>query len=196
MLAATSSAVAIAYAAPGDMSDSNSNAMSSQVERISENALGRCVTANHLMGKDVYDNQGKKIGEVKDVVVTGQGSTLSQMNSKKTDSDDLNSASDTGSAKNLAMANDSGSDMNSSSSSDDLNHSSSTTMNAAGGMALPAVIISYGGFLGMGNNLLRVPLNQLNYDKQKDRLTLNVSESEIKNLPSTSSSSGHYSKSN
>jgi hypothetical protein len=46
-----------------------------------------------------------------------------------------------------------------------------------------AVIVSYGGFLGAGNSMLRVPLSQLNYDAASRHITVNVTETELSSLP-------------
>lgn len=55
----------------------------------------------------------------------------------------------------------------------------------------PAAIISAGGLMGIGGDLIRVPLSQLRYDATEDRVTLDVSRdqiSRIKNSDSDSSS--------
>lgn len=46
-----------------------------------------------------------------------------------------------------------------------------------------AVIVSYGGFLGAGSSMLRVPLSQLNYDTNNKRITLNVADTDLSSLP-------------
>jgi hypothetical protein len=58
-----------------------------------------------------------------------------------------------------------------------------------GAMSENAVIVSYGGFLGAGSSLLRVPLSQLNYDTSNRRITVNVAETELSSLPEATETS-------
>lgn len=45
------------------------------------------------------------------------------------------------------------------------------------------LVLSYGGFLGMGNKLFAIPWNVFSYDKEKDCLILSLSEEKLKNSP-------------
>lgn len=49
------------------------------------------------------------------------------------------------------------------------------------------VVISTGSFLGMGGELLSVPMSELSYDYSNDRIVLNVSQQEIKTLTNSGS---------
>ena len=44
-------------------------------------------------------------------------------------------------------------------------------------------VLSYGGFLGMGDRLFAVPWQALKLDTQKKRFTLNASKDQLKNAP-------------
>lgn len=46
----------------------------------------------------------------------------------------------------------------------------------------PAVIVSTGGVLGIGSDLVRVPLTRIAYDADKKQVRLNITESEWKTL--------------
>ena len=45
------------------------------------------------------------------------------------------------------------------------------------------VVLTYGGFLGMGNKLFAIPWNVFSYDASKDCLRLSLSEEKLKNSP-------------
>lgn len=45
------------------------------------------------------------------------------------------------------------------------------------------VVLSYGGFLGMGNKLFAIPWNVFSYDAAQDCLILSLSEEKLKNSP-------------
>ena len=45
------------------------------------------------------------------------------------------------------------------------------------------VVLTYGGFLGMGNKLFAIPWNVFSYDASRDCLRLSLSEEKLKNSP-------------
>jgi sporulation protein YlmC with PRC-barrel domain len=45
------------------------------------------------------------------------------------------------------------------------------------------VVLTYGGFMGMGNKLFAIPWNVFSYDASKDCLRLSLSEEKLKNSP-------------
>ena len=57
-----------------------------------------------------------------------------------------------------------------------------------GAMSEDAVVVSYGGFLGAGNSLIRVPLSQLNFDASSKHFTINLAENELASLPESTES--------
>ncbi|HWL16737.1 MAG TPA: PRC-barrel domain-containing protein [Opitutus sp.] len=166
------------------MSDMSSGAAS--IQTVSQSALDHQLTAKALIGKNVYDSQGKRIGEVKDVVLdssrtpqlaTAFGNREGARDTSSTSGSMNTSRTSTGTASTTADSN-----ATLGSSIDSAVGSLSGAM--SGGAS---VVISSGGFLGMGNDLIRVPLTQLNYDSSKDHFTLNVSQSEIANMTRDSS---------
>ena len=152
-----------------------------------------------MIGKDVYDNRNKKVGEVKDVVLDSSqsrqlASALSMKAGRHSGRVGNSDASASGSVGNgtasgsvgMGNASVSGS-ANAGMADNDTDASRSSDRGMRGDHSRwthsePSAIISYGGFLGMGDNLLRVPISQLNYDSTNDHLTLNVTETELSSL--------------
>ncbi len=57
-----------------------------------------------------------------------------------------------------------------------------SAMGSMHGMQQPAVIVSTGGLMGIGNDLIRVPMSKINFDSDKKEIRLNVTEDEWKAL--------------
>ncbi|ACB73438.1 hypothetical protein Oter_0147 [Opitutus terrae PB90-1] len=192
------------------------------IAKVDQNSIKQQLTATDLIGKDVYDNGGKKVGEVKDLVLgSAAASHLAMAFANTGSSDDTTSSSrsttgatsgrssdgtygssSTGSATGATGASGTGStsriagtdrtsgtgstsstSRTSGSMGSTLGSDVSSAFNSISGMASePAAIVSLGGFMGMGDNLVRVPLSQLNYDSSKERLTLALSENELSSL--------------
>lgn len=173
---------------------------SSNIRRLNDEALERQFTAKNLIGKEVYDRQGKRIGEVKDLVLashlnpqlasgmtrsagtTGSTSTTAtSTGTTRTASGSVGGVGATGSVttgqSGVGVSGNIGSTGAAASALGSQAHS------MMGSMSEPAAIISYGGFLGAGSNLLRVPLSQLNYDNNEQRITVSVSEDQLSSLP-------------
>ena len=167
------------------------------------------------MGKEVYDQSGKRIGEVKDVVLgstanpqlasglrnlsSGSAGSTGSTSTTRTDSGSTRTASGnvggvgaTGSidatGSGIGASGSLGS-TGSSGSGGSIGSGSMPSMMSMGGMSETAVVVSHGGFLGAGSNLIRVPLSQLNYDQSNRRITISVSESDLANLPEWSETS-------
>jgi hypothetical protein len=196
-------------------------ASAGKIQRINDSMVDRQFTAKDLIGKELYDNAGKRIGEVKDIVLassvnpqlatgissksgasgssgtsgstgasTGSTSGTTTAGTTRSASANIGGVGATGSVNtsdsgvtasgSLGGTNTAGS--SGSLGSDMARHASSMM----GSMSESAVIVSYGGFLGAGNSLLRVPLSQLNYDASNQHITLNVAESELSSLPEAS----------
>lgn len=191
-------------------SQHNSGSMSStgsshgDIRRVTQDSLDRQLTAKGLIGKDVYDSQGEKIGEVEDVVLdTSRAPQLATaFSSRQADGSSLSSgASASGSTAGVTGSSVPGStyagttsdrpatSTNGSPSSDSLRSATSELASAAdrlgsamqSSMEGAAAIISSGGLFSR-NELVRVPLSQLNYDARNDRITLAVSRSEFSSL--------------
>jgi hypothetical protein len=153
-----------------------------------------------LIGKEVYDNRDKRIGEIKDVVLdsTRFSQLASAIGSRVAQTGTYGSSSVNGGSDSTASNGTSSSDRNSSRLSSDSPKSVANTGASADATSVrqgsdfasmssePAAIISHGGLLGVGNDLLSVPLSQLNFDQNKHHLTLNVSEQQLSSLQSPS----------
>ena len=181
------------------------------LRRVSEDSLESQFTAKDLIGKELYDRSGKRIGEVKDIVLAS--SVNPQLAAGLSRSDDMTSAgtstarsgsattrtasgsvggvgasgsvttseSGVGVSANLGGTSGAGS----TSASEMARHGQSMM----GSMAENAVIVSHGGILGAGDSLIRIPLSQLNFDSSNEHITVNVSESEISSLSEATESS-------
>jgi hypothetical protein len=165
------------------------------IQRVNDQTLDRQFTAKDLIGKEVYDNRDKRIGEIKDVVLdsTQFSQLASAIGSRVAQTGTYGGGSDS-----TASNGTSSSDRNSSRLSSDSPKSVANTGASADATSVrqgsdfasmssePAAIISHGGLLGVGNDLLSVPLSQLNFDQNKHHLTLNVSEQQLSSLQSPS----------
>ncbi len=152
-------------------------AAAGNIRRLSDDASDHQFTAKDLIGKEIYDSRGKRIGEVKDVVIAS--STNPQLASG------LSTKEASKAAATTATTGSSTSDTTRS-ASDRASVSgqiSRETQSMIGAASENAVIVSYGGFLGAGNSMLRVPLSQLNYDAASRHITVNVTETELSSLP-------------
>jgi hypothetical protein len=49
---------------------------SGQLQQVSKDSLDSQVTAKNLLGKEVYDQSGKKIGSIEDVMLAGHAPSL------------------------------------------------------------------------------------------------------------------------
>lgn len=132
------------------------------LQRVTKDSLDNQITAKGLIGKNVHDSSGDKIGEVEDIVL--DASQLSQLAGAFADRD-ANRTAAVGSA----------------SARSDLGSQADSMISGAmsGG---PAAIVSVGGVMGMGQDLIRVPLSQFRYDASEDRVTLDVSREQIASI--------------
>lgn len=161
------------------MADDSSTTLG--IQAITQKALDRQLTAKSLTGKEVFDNQGKPIGKVKDVVLDfASAPQLAGALSKRAAGNDKRS--DGGSNA------DAGPDLSSTSGSagvDAAGHAAMTpeTESTRAGIAATlygaAAVIVPVGPLAKGKKLITVPLAQLNYDAHKHRLTLGLSRKDL-----------------
>jgi hypothetical protein len=176
------------------------------IQRVNEDLADRQFTAKDLIGKELYDNGGKRIGEVKDIVIASSvnpqlaSGLASKSGARSSSTSDSTTAGTTRSATASAggvgatgSVNTSDSGVTARGSLGETNTAASTGRDMArdaqsmmGAMSENAAIVSYGGFLGAGDDLLRVPLSQLSYDSSNERITINVTESELSSLPEAS----------
>lgn len=185
---------------------------------MDKNSVDQQFTATDLIGKDVYDNGGQKIGQVKDIVLgssagshlamalgTDSGSSGSSgssdygtSGSTGTSSTRGSAAGTTGTGSGSSMANTGGTGSGSANRSGASTGAGSSGMGSSwasqaqgalsGLTSEPAAIVSVGGFMGMGDNMVRVPLSQLNYDQSNQHLTVAISQSELTSLTETTGS--------
>lgn len=161
------------------------------IRRISESNVDRQFTAKALIGKDVYDNSNKKVGEVRDVVLDSShaqqlATALSMRSSGRSaanTSSSMSTATTTGSST-ASTADTNAATRDRPTVGGAIDSISSTASDLASSFAAsePAAIISYGGFMGAGGTLFRVPLSQLRYDSATDHIALNVSDNELATL--------------
>ena len=186
---------------------SSSGAGMGSLRRLNEDAVERQFTAKDLIGKELYDQSGKRIGEVKDILLGSSGNPQLASGLSKGGNvasvDSSTSRSSTGTTRtasgSVGGVGATGSVTTSESGGVGVSGSLGGTSSAGaasthaqsmmGSMSETAVVVSYGGFLGAGNSLIRVPLSQLNYDQSNERITINVSESELSSLPEASDTS-------
>ena len=178
----------------------------SSVQRVTKDSLKTQVTAKSLIGKNVHDSSGEKIGEVQDIVLDAtsapqlasgfanredarearSGSTAS------TSSAQSNAANPRVSPSGTYAAGAGGDGASTTSATDRLRSAGRDAADAArdlGASAMgalsssgPAAIISAGGMLGLGDSMIRVPLSQLSYDANEDRVTLNISRDQLSSI--------------
>lgn len=177
------------------------------IQRLNDRSLENQFTAKDLIGKELYDRQGKRIGEIKDIVLASSSnpqlasnlSTKAGMHSsytadtsatgtgtKRTATGSVGGATATGSVttseSGVAVSGTTGrkgtADL--SGTARDLSRGAEALMGAG---SEDAVVVSFGGFLGAGNSLLRVPLSQLSYDASNKHITISMAESELSSLP-------------
>ncbi len=185
------------------MSSSSGSSGITNIQRISQDSLDRQFTAKDLIGKDVYDNRDKKVGEVRDVVLDSAGAQqlASALSMKAGHSGAVGSSSGARASGSVGGGTASGSvGMGDTSVSGSVNTragdrssmgSTAHELASMGSMmSEPAAVISFGGFMGVGDNLIRVPISQLRYDSSKDHLTLNVAETELSSLKTSDMSRG------
>ena len=199
----TGSTSSSTYGAAGSSSSSSAKA---SIRRLNEDTVERQFTAKDLIGKEVYDSAGKRIGEVKDILIASSAnpqlaSGLSHHgNVASTDASTRSGTTGTtrtasGSVGGVGA---SGSVTTSESGvgvsgtlggTSSAGATSSHAQSMMGSMSENAVVVSYGGFLGAGNSMLRIPFNQLNYDASNRRITVNIAESELTSLPEATETS-------
>lgn len=164
----------------------------SNFQRVSQDSIDGQLTAKALIGKNVHDSQGEKLGEVEDVVLDSTAapqlataiSTRSDQSGSRSAGGAMTSGATRGSTASSATG-DRSTAASGSTARNDLTSGATAAMNAAKSMAGmtggAAAIISTGGMFSR-NDLVRVPLSQLQYDSSNDRLTVNATKSQFSSL--------------
>lgn len=150
-----------------------------ELTRVSSKDIEHLTTANDLIDKTVYDSFGEKIGFVKDVslgVKLGAGMGSSHGAEKPSSSQGRDQSKN---SQNKSQSSGSISGIGSHEPEDqegkygDISPNDSFTMNMGGhSRQKQYAFISIGGVLGIGDNLIRVPLTSLQHDSPEDRLVL------------------------
>lgn len=170
------------------------------MQRITNDQLDNHMTAKTLIGTDVHGSDGNKVGSVVDVILgpshsmrgsdhrmgsgstgyTGAtGTTGAAMSGSRSATAQGSTSSRTDSRADVAGNRQSGIG-----ATDDRSSMGASAMGAMNNMQ-PAVIVSTGGLMGIGNDLIRVPMSKISYDADKKEIRLNVTEEEWKILRET-----------
>jgi hypothetical protein len=172
------------------------------IQRVDKASLRTQLTAKNLIGRDVHDRSGRKIGSVHDVVLPPGSPSLatafareSGLESKRSQKDRaIGSGTDSESVGGMSGRNDDGRTLRDQSSTEAAAVSSdhlgdmeaSAQRSGLNGRAEaanePAVIIIAGGFAGLGGTTLRASMSQLRYDANERRLVLAVDEAQLSTL--------------
>jgi hypothetical protein len=148
------------------------------MQRVSEEQLENQLTAKALIGTDVHSASGEKIGEVVDVVLAPSLSAHA-----------ASASAAAGSASTYPSTGVTGS-TNRSVTAGAPDHSDDKSSMAGIQRMQPAVIVSTGGMMGVGNDLVRVPISRISYNADDKEIRLNVSETEWKALRDTRATGG------
>ncbi|HWL14597.1 MAG TPA: PRC-barrel domain-containing protein [Opitutus sp.] len=128
------------------------------IQRVKQDDLENRLTAESVIGKDVVDRDGNKIGTIKDI---GLASVL---------------PSSLQDATNRTA-------MSGSSTAPRTSGTSASTGSSMASQGEAKVYISVGGFLGMGDDLVAVPASQLRRDStDRDNFRLDVTQDQIKSI--------------
>ncbi len=166
-----------------------------EFRRISKDALKGQTTAKDVIGQVVYGSDGEKLGDISDLTVSSdfEAARMAQAAASADSVAPLSYGSDDTSASTLR----------STSSNQPLNTTGSTAGGAVDaatssldraaddtwasaksmvGLDEPHAIISVGGIMGVGDNLVAVPVSALQFDSAEDRYTLNVTKGEFASI--------------
>ncbi|MGH8021114.1 MAG: PRC-barrel domain-containing protein [Opitutaceae bacterium] len=176
-------------------------ASTSEFRRVSRDALENQTTAKDVIGQAVYSSDGEKLGDISDLTVSSdfQAARMAQTASRAerdydstsgsatapgslgSTSDRSTTAANTPSSSSRTRSSTSSSS-SSSTSADSLGRAADDAWSSAKamvGMDEPHAIISVGGVMGVGDNLVAVPVSALEFDSTEDRYTLSVTKSEF-----------------
>lgn len=177
-LLAAGSLTAFAWGKEGDKTKHTATPQNT-IEKIShatQEQIDHNLTAKDLIGQDVYDRGGEEIGSVVDVVLPSNTSLslaaalsdqdiTSERNQSRyaptPNQRDPNAAPSTNPAARSDMPR-----------NNQTNPSRSVAANGPMQTDETCAVVSYGGFAGMGNKLLVVPVSTIRYDASNERLPL------------------------
>lgn len=149
------------------------SANTADFQRVSKDAIDNQVTAKDVIGQAVYGSDGEKLGDISDLTVSSefQAARMAQA-ATRADRDTLGADRTPGTGTGATA--DTGIGAAEREAGDAWSAAKSMV-----GMEEPHAIISVGGVLGVGDDLVAVPLSALEYDSAEERYTLNVQKSEF-----------------
>jgi hypothetical protein len=133
-----------------------STSPSSSDQRSSPADLGG-MSAAKLMGKTVYNSEGKKVGDINDLVVKGGPSSGAASSSPSGASPSTTSPSTSGAG--------------------------STAGTSGAPKEVTYAVIGVGGFLGLGEKDVVIPANELQVTGDRVQLSSNITEDQLKQMP-------------
>lgn len=178
------------------------------IARVSEEEVKQQFTAKDLIGAEVYDRAGEKIGDISDVAFAGDfapGLAGAYTMSRASQSDSMSDARSTGTPGRTPQTTApsgtaAGSSLPSSSAgtppptarSPGSPTSSSAPSSGLASLSMePRVYISVGGLWGIGDDLVSVSASQLSFDSAKDRFVLAANKAEVVALAENDQQSGY-----
>ncbi len=196
LLAAATIALTGSLQAQNSSSSSSSSQSSSmqsstmdQISRVTKSSVKDQFTAKDLIGAEVYDPAGEKIGDITDIALQGalpeqlaSSFNATENESSKDSTSSYNSGNETPAASS-----------SSSSSSMGAGHMSDSHMNMASNenQNQTTVFISVGGLWGIGDDYVSVPASQLSYNSAEKRFELSASKADVVALAEQKSSAGY-----
>lgn len=179
-----------ATARPSDRTTAaSSSTATAQFRRTSKDRVEQQFTAKDLLDKAVYDSQGERIGEIVDIDLgarfasnlsqtMNQGSRAGATGATGSSTRSSTSSTDTGASASGSVSTPAGS-AGGSVGAGVSGATGSSTMSSMAGQADPGVFVSVGSVMGIGGDLVRVPIASLSYDAQEERFTLAARKAEI-----------------
>ncbi|BET65421.1 hypothetical protein ASA1KI_03390 [Opitutales bacterium ASA1] len=168
----------------GDYSKHDKSASTSSIRAVPDDELENRLTAENVIGKDVVDVRGDKIGSVKDISL---GSALDGVVGKEARATDRRSDSTLATTPGASTTNTgtmAGSTMgrtSTSSSSSDFDRTRNSFGSAIAGMNDQVeVFVSVGGVMGVGSSLVSIPFSQLEWNAEEEHFRLDISQDEIR----------------
>ncbi|HEY0945311.1 MAG TPA: PRC-barrel domain-containing protein [Opitutaceae bacterium] len=172
-----------ATGAPPPTADT-AGAASPPVRHTTEATMDQHVTANDLIGRDVYDRQNNALGEIVDIALGGVVPQELKNALAKSDRDGYSASGvapapgdDTG-RQQQEQRNDGG-------EATDRERDDQPGDERVQAFATSTVFISVGGVFGMGADLVRAPLSALGYDRRHNRIVLDLGSEELRSLLKT-----------
>ncbi len=163
------------------------------IRRVSKDSIEDRKTAKHLIGKAVHGSDGKKLGDITDLMLgdamgvgyAGRGHTEADRTAANpTLADGRGTATSSAGTSGSTSSGARGTSQPSQPGGQE-GHSGAWSAGKemyAGSKGGIQAIISVGGVLGVGDNLVAVPFSDLVYDSGAERYTLNINQTEFNRI--------------